>query len=138
MTWAMSSGVRSNIRKIAVAGVLIAISTAAVSHHRRPNRQPVSTTTQMTQMTGGLTLALAVSECPRRSRLCEYQVAEQASSSPSLTSDQPRVLAGKAQFPLDAVALRRDINEAQAHITGLQRRYSGGEIAASQGAQQAR
>ncbi|MBV8863238.1 MAG: hypothetical protein JO082_00020 [Mycobacterium sp.] len=31
MTWAMSSGVRSNIRKIAVAGVLIAISTAAVS-----------------------------------------------------------------------------------------------------------
>jgi hypothetical protein len=31
MTWAMSSGVRSNIRKIAVAGVLIAIPTAAVS-----------------------------------------------------------------------------------------------------------
>lgn len=31
MTWAMSSGVRSNIRKIAVAGVLIAIPTAAAS-----------------------------------------------------------------------------------------------------------
>jgi hypothetical protein len=31
MTWAMSAGVRSNIRKIAVAGVLIAIPTAAVS-----------------------------------------------------------------------------------------------------------
>jgi hypothetical protein len=31
MTWAMSSGVRTNIRKIAVAGVLIAIPTAAVS-----------------------------------------------------------------------------------------------------------
>ena len=31
MTWAMSSGVRSNITKIAVAGVLIAIPTAAVS-----------------------------------------------------------------------------------------------------------
>jgi hypothetical protein len=30
MTWAMSSGVRSNIRKIAVAGVLIAIPTVAV------------------------------------------------------------------------------------------------------------
>ena len=32
---------------------------------------------------------------------------------------------------LDA-ALRRDINEAQAHITRLQRRYLGGETAASQ------
>ena len=31
MTQAMSSGVRSNIRKIAVAGVIIAIPTAAVS-----------------------------------------------------------------------------------------------------------
>jgi hypothetical protein len=31
MTWAMSSGVRSNIRKIAVAGALIAIPTVAVS-----------------------------------------------------------------------------------------------------------
>ena len=31
MTWAMSSGVRSYIRKIAVAGVLIAIPTATVS-----------------------------------------------------------------------------------------------------------
>jgi hypothetical protein len=31
MTWAMSSGVRKHIRKIAVAGVLIAILTAAVS-----------------------------------------------------------------------------------------------------------
>jgi hypothetical protein len=33
---------------------------------------------------------------------------------------------------LEAAALRRDINEAQAHIAGLQRRYVGGEIAASQ------
>jgi hypothetical protein len=31
MTWAMSSGVRRHIRKIAVAGVLIAIPTAAMS-----------------------------------------------------------------------------------------------------------
>ena len=31
MTWAMSSGVRRYIRKIAVAGVLIAIPTAAMS-----------------------------------------------------------------------------------------------------------
>lgn len=31
MTWALSSGVRSNISKIAVAAVLIAIPTAAVS-----------------------------------------------------------------------------------------------------------
>ena len=31
MTWAMSSGVPSNIRKIAVAGVLIALPTAALS-----------------------------------------------------------------------------------------------------------
>ena len=31
MTWTMSSGVRRNIRKIAVAVVLIAIPTAAVS-----------------------------------------------------------------------------------------------------------
>jgi hypothetical protein len=33
---------------------------------------------------------------------------------------------------LEAAALRRDINEAEAHIAGLQRRYVGGEIAASQ------
>ena len=31
MTWTMSSGVRSNIRKIAVAGVLIAVPAAALS-----------------------------------------------------------------------------------------------------------
>ena len=31
MTWTMSTGVRSNIRKVAVAGVLIAGSAAAVS-----------------------------------------------------------------------------------------------------------
>ena len=31
MTWAVSSGVRSSISKIAVTGVLIAIPTAAVS-----------------------------------------------------------------------------------------------------------
>ena len=33
---------------------------------------------------------------------------------------------------LEAAALRRDINEAEAHIASLQRRYVGGEIAASQ------
>ena len=37
-----------------------------------------------------------------------------------------------------ATALRRDINEAQAHITRLQRRYLGGETAAPQRALQAR
>ena len=86
-------------RKIAVAGVLIAIPAAAVSvpayaapgFGGTPNtpavlpapppadpptdapqpppppahRRLVSTTTQMTQMTGGHTLALAVSECPK-------------------------------------------------------------------------
>jgi hypothetical protein len=31
MTWTMPSGVRSNVRKIAVTGVLIAVPTAAVS-----------------------------------------------------------------------------------------------------------
>jgi hypothetical protein len=44
----------------------------------------------------------------------------------------------KHDSPLDAAALRRDINEAQAHIAGLKRSYLGGEIAAAQGAQQAR
>ncbi len=33
---------------------------------------------------------------------------------------------------LEAEALRRDINEAQAHIIGLQRRYLGGDVQASQ------
>ena len=32
----------------------------------------------------------------------------------------------------EAAALRRDINEAQAHITRLQRRYLGGAVQASQ------
>ena len=32
---------------------------------------------------------------------------------------------------LDAAALRRDVNEAQAHITHLQRRYLGGDVQAS-------
>ena len=39
---------------------------------------------------------------------------------------------------LDAAALRRDINEAQAHITNMRRRYLGGDLAASQRVQQAR
>lgn len=38
----------------------------------------------------------------------------------------------------DAVALRRDINEAQVHIAGLKRSYLGGEIAATQRVQQVR
>jgi hypothetical protein len=33
---------------------------------------------------------------------------------------------------LDAAALRRDVNEAQAHITRLHRRYLGGDVQASQ------
>ena len=39
---------------------------------------------------------------------------------------------------LDARALRRDINEAQTHITHLQRRYLGGDVQASQPVRQAR
>jgi hypothetical protein len=39
---------------------------------------------------------------------------------------------------LDAAALRRDVNEAQAHITRLQRRYLGGDVQASQPVRQAR
>jgi hypothetical protein len=39
---------------------------------------------------------------------------------------------------LDAAALRRDIHEAQAHITGLQRRYLSGDVQASQPAREAR
>jgi hypothetical protein len=39
---------------------------------------------------------------------------------------------------LDAAALRRDINEAQAHITNMRRRYLGGDLAARQRVQQAR
>jgi hypothetical protein len=34
----------------------------------------------------------------------------------------------KHSSPLDAVALRRDINEAQTHIARLQRRYLGGAV----------
>jgi hypothetical protein len=40
--------------------------------------------------------------------------------------------------PLEATALRRDINEAQAHIIGLQRRYLGRAVQASQPVRQAR
>ena len=39
---------------------------------------------------------------------------------------------------LKAAALRRDINEAEAHITNMRRRYLGGDLAASQRVQQAR
>ena len=39
---------------------------------------------------------------------------------------------------LDAVALRRDVNEAQAHIIRLHRRYLGGDVQASQPVRQAR
>ncbi|HME76594.1 MAG TPA: hypothetical protein VKI00_13360 [Mycobacterium sp.] len=39
---------------------------------------------------------------------------------------------------LDAAALRRDVNEAQAHITRLQRRYLGGDVQASPPVRQAR
>jgi hypothetical protein len=38
----------------------------------------------------------------------------------------------------DAAALRRDVNEAQAHITHLHRRYLGRDIQASQPVRQAR
>jgi hypothetical protein len=38
----------------------------------------------------------------------------------------------------EAAALRRDIHEAQAHIIGLQRRYMGGAVQATQPARQAR
>ena len=39
---------------------------------------------------------------------------------------------------LDAAALRRDINEAQAHIIGLQRRYLGRGVRAFQPVRQVR
>jgi hypothetical protein len=38
----------------------------------------------------------------------------------------------------DARALRRDINEAQTHITHLHRRYLGGDVQVSQPVRQAR
>src|ERR1700743_3253912 len=38
----------------------------------------------------------------------------------------------------DAAALRRDVNEAQAHITRLHRRYLGGDVQASQPVRRAR
>ena len=38
----------------------------------------------------------------------------------------------------DAAALRRDVNEAQAHITHLHRRYLGRDIQAAQPVRQAR
>jgi hypothetical protein len=45
----------------------------------------------------------------------------------------------KHDAQLEARALRRDIHEAQAHITGLQRRYLGGDdVRAAQPARQAR
>ncbi|HME78620.1 MAG TPA: hypothetical protein VKI00_24115 [Mycobacterium sp.] len=40
--------------------------------------------------------------------------------------------------PLDATALRRDINEAQGHIARLEGRYSGGAMQASQPLRRAR
>ena len=39
---------------------------------------------------------------------------------------------------LEAAALRRDIDEAQTHITRLQRRYLGGDMQSAQPARQAR
>jgi hypothetical protein len=39
---------------------------------------------------------------------------------------------------LEAAALRRDVNETQAHITRLQRRYLGGDVQASQPVRRAR
>jgi hypothetical protein len=39
---------------------------------------------------------------------------------------------------VDAAALRRDVNEAQTHITRLQRRYLGGDVQAAQPTRQAR
>jgi hypothetical protein len=39
---------------------------------------------------------------------------------------------------LDAAALRRDVHEAQAHIVGLQRRYLGRDVQASQPVRKAR
>jgi hypothetical protein len=39
---------------------------------------------------------------------------------------------------LDAAALRRDIDEAQTHITRLHRRYLGGDVQASQPVRQSR
>ena len=44
----------------------------------------------------------------------------------------------KHDAQLNARALRRDIHEAQTHITHLQRRYLGGDVQASQPARQAR
>jgi hypothetical protein len=44
----------------------------------------------------------------------------------------------KHDSQLDARALRRDIHEAQTHITHLQRRYLGGDVHASQPVRQAR
>jgi hypothetical protein len=38
----------------------------------------------------------------------------------------------------EAAALRRDVNEAQAHIIGLQSRYLGADVQASQPVRQAR
>jgi hypothetical protein len=38
----------------------------------------------------------------------------------------------------EAAALRRDVNEAQAHITRLHRRYLGGDVQTSQPVRQAR
>ena len=39
---------------------------------------------------------------------------------------------------LDGAALRRDINEAQSHITRLQRRYLSGDVSGSHPVRQAR
>ena len=39
---------------------------------------------------------------------------------------------------LDAAALRRDVNEAQAHITRLRHRYLGGDVQTSPPVRQAR
>jgi hypothetical protein len=44
----------------------------------------------------------------------------------------------KRDSQLDARALRRDIHEAQTHITDLRRRYLGGDVHASEPVRQAR
>jgi hypothetical protein len=45
---------------------------------------------------------------------------------------------GGQDSQLEGAALRRDINEAQAHVTRLQRRYLGADASAPERAQQVR
>ena len=73
----------------------------------------------------------------------ERDAAQAAALIPALSDVRDKMISQvnwleKHDSQLDARALRRDNNEAQTHITHLQRRYLGGDVQAPQPVRQAR